>query len=223
MTTYPIERPVMTEALQRARLYGILDLGYVDFADAVSMAELMLEGGVQALQLRAKGYDVSTLRALGLNVQLCCREYDVPFIVNDHPALARDTGAAGVHVGQLDHAVLMARAKAKVVNMLVGKSTHSLEQAAEAEADGADYIGFGPLFATPTKPDYTPIGLEHIRQVHERVKIPIFCIGGIKRENVETVLAAGAKRVVIVSGILKAPDVPAYCRDVRARLDEVPL
>ena len=101
---------------------------------------------------------------------------------------------------------------------IVGKSTHSLAQAVAAAAEEPDYLGFGPLFATPTKPDYRPIGTEDIRCVHAQVALPIYCIGGIKRENLPAVLAAGARRVVIVSGILQAPDVAAYCREVNTLL-----
>ena len=89
----------------------------------------------------------------------------------------------------------------------------------EARQAGPDYIGFGPLFATPTKPDYVPVGLEDIRAVHEQVSLPVFCIGGIKLENLPVVRAAGAARVVIVSGILQAADVADYCRKCRALLD----
>ena len=87
-----------------------------------------------------------------------------------------------------------------------------------AEAEGADYIGFGPLFATPTKPGRPAIGLDEIRRVHEAVRIPIFCIGGIKLENLEAVLAAGARRVVIVSEMLQAADIAGYARRVKAVL-----
>ena len=102
---------------------------------------------------------------------------------------------------------------------IIGKSTHSIAQALAAVKEGPDYIGFGPLFATPTKPDYTPIGIKEIRRVHELVDLPIFCIGGIKLENLDQVLAAGARRVVIVSGILKAQNIAAYCREAKARLE----
>ena len=97
----------------------------------------------------------------------------------------------------------------------MGKSTHSIAQALAAAEEGADYIGFGPLFATPTKPDYIPIGIDDIQTVHQELTIPIFCIGGIKKENLVSVLTAGAKRVVIVSGILQAEDIPAYVRDCK--------
>jgi thiamine-phosphate pyrophosphorylase len=102
--------------------------------------------------------------------------------------------------------------------IIVGKSTHSVEQAVAAEREGADYIGFGPIFSTPTKPDYPPVGLSQIREVHERVSIPVFCIGGIKLENLGQVIAAGAERVVIVSGLLHADDVAGYARDARCLL-----
>src|SRR5437868_13982124 len=111
----------------------------------------------------------------------------------------------GVHVRQDDDSIKKVRAQIKRP-IVVGKSTHSIEQAVAAEREGADYIGFGPIFSTPTKPDYSPIGLEQIREVHKRVSIPIFCIGGIKSENLVQVIAAGAKRVVIVSGLLQATD-----------------
>ncbi|MFV0415584.1 MAG: thiamine phosphate synthase, partial [Chthoniobacterales bacterium] len=96
---------------------------------------------------------------------------------------------------------------------IVGLSTHSLQQARDAVIQQPDYIGFGPLFATPTKPDYKPIGTEEIAEAHQSVSLPIFCIGGIKLENLVEVTQAGAKRVVIVSGILQAADITAYCRE----------
>jgi thiamine-phosphate pyrophosphorylase len=97
-------------------------------------------------------------------------------------------------------------------DILVGKSTHNFEQALAAQNEGADYIGFGPIFATPTKPDYQPIGLKQIESVHRNVALPIFCIGGIKIDNLEQVVAAGARRIAIVSALLKAPDIAEYAR-----------
>src|SRR5260370_13629689 len=96
--------------------------------------------------------------------------------------------------------------------MLVGKSTDNVEQARAAQHEGADYIGFGPIFATPTKPDYQPIGLKQIESAHPNVALPIFCIGGIKIDNLEQVIPAGARRVAIVSGLLKAPNIAEYSR-----------
>ncbi len=208
-------------AVSEARLYGILDLSYVAADGALDRTRRMLDGGVQILQLRAKNQPLDLIERLAKEVSALTSAAGVPFIINDHPALVQPTGADGAHVGQDDLTVEAARGI--ISDVLVGKSTHSVAQATAAGEQDLDYIGFGPLFATPTKPDYTPIGTAEITEVHRLVKHPIFCIGGVKLENLETVLAAGAKRVVIVSGILLADDVTGYCRRCRALLDAVPL
>lgn len=200
-----------------AKLYGILDLGYVTEMQALDTAEKMLEGGVGILQLRAKNHEPEQLLPLATALRALCQSANVPFIVNDFPLLAKTCGADGVHVGQDDLSVAETRALVGP-GALVGKSTHSLEQAIAAMEEKPDYIGFGPLFATATKPDYVPVGLSEIRAVHEAVSLPIFCIGGIKRENLPEVIAAGATRVVIVSGILKAVEIESYCRECLALL-----
>lgn len=191
------------------RLYGILDLGYVDPSSALPMIRLMLAGGVGVVQLRAKSHDIGTIRDTALRIAPVCREAGVPFLLNDHPQLVTETGADGVHVGQDDMPVSDVRAIIGP-DAIIGLSTHSLAQAMDSK--GADYIGFGPLFATPTKPDYQPVGLRDVAEVHRRVSVPIFCIGGIKQDNLGEVLSAGGKRVVIVSGILQSSDPVAYCR-----------
>ncbi len=205
-------------SLRAARLYGILDLGYVTAEDALPVTRAMLEGGVQMLQLRAKNRPVSEIAALARQVAPLCRERDVPFVLNDHPDLVAETGADGAHVGQDDMTVAEARALAGD-GKIIGLSTHSVTQAATANEHDPDYIGFGPLFATPTKPDYVPIGLADLAEVHRTVSVPIFCIGGIKLENLGPLLKAGTSRVVIVSGILQASDISGYCRACRELLD----
>lgn len=204
---------------EKARLYGILDLSYVALSDAEDMAGRMLRGGVEVLQLRAKCHEPSSLVALATSLARQCRDAGAPMIVNDHPALARDCGADGAHIGQEDGRVADARALLGAGHF-VGKSTHSFEQAVAAAAERPDYLGYGPLFATPTKPDYHPVGLADIRRVMAALTLPVFCIGGIKLGNLPVALAAGARRVAIVSGILQAADVVAYCRSVRSRLRE---
>ncbi len=205
--------------IDACRLYGILDLGYVAEPDLERVAQAMLEGGIDILQLRAKHYDEAAVRGMAERILPLTREAGTPFIINDHPRVALETGADGVHVGQDDVSVAEVR---QLVGdaMIVGKSTHSPDQARAAALEPVDYIGFGPLFATPTKPDYVPIGMEDIAAVHADLSLPIFCIGGIKRENAATVLQAGAKRLVIVSGILQAPDIPQYVRDVQKLLTD---
>jgi thiamine-phosphate pyrophosphorylase len=200
-----------------ARLYGILDLGYVAADAALPMAERLLAARVDVLQLRAKNARIDEIAKLGRELAPLCRAAGVPFILNDHPQLVAETGADGVHIGQDDGPIEAARSLAGE-GKIVGRSTHSLEQARAAFAEGADYIGFGPLFATPTKPDYTPIGLADIAAVQAEAPVPVFCIGGIKRENLPAVVAAGARRVVIVTGLLHAADVAAYAQDCRSLL-----
>lgn len=219
MPTFPF-----AEKLASARLYGILDLGYVAAADLERHAAQLCEGGADIIQLRAKGFSEHDIEELGNRVQPIIAQAGVPFIINDHPELVPSIGADGAHVGQDDFTVSDARWRAgraladEAPQPIIGKSTHSVEQAVAAAAEGAEYIGFGPLYPTPTKAGRPAIGLSDIARVHELVKIPIFCIGGIKLENLDEVLAAGAKRVVVVSGILQAGNPVDYCRELRRRL-----
>jgi thiamine-phosphate pyrophosphorylase len=197
--------------LSRCRLYGILDLSYVDSLETETVAEQMIDGGVDLIQLRAKARPSAEIAKTAAELHCITMERDVPLIINDHPEIARVVSAEGVHVGQDDLAISEVREIAGP-DRIVGKSTHSVDQAIRAFHEGADYIGFGPIFATPTKPDYRPIGLNEIQRVHEVVRIPIFCIGGIKLDNLPDVIAAGARRVVIVSGLLQAADIASYAR-----------
>lgn len=202
-----------------ALLYGILDLGYVAEERALDVAGELLAGGVGVLQLRAKNYDEPSITEIARALAPLCRAAGVPLIVNDHPRAAVESGADGVHIGQHDGSLAGVRA---IVGprAIVGRSTHSPEQARAALDEGFDYIGFGPLFATPTKPGRPAIGLEGIAAVEREVgaRIPVFCIGGIKPGNLDQVLAAGARRVVVVSALLEAPDVAEATRGLLARL-----
>lgn len=202
-------------------LYGILDLGYVDEERAEEITGDLLAGGVDILQLRAKGKDLATIGRAARKLLPICRAAKVPFILNDHPALAAEIDADGVHMGQDDGSFAAAR---EIVGpgKIVGRSTHSLAQARAALAEGFDYIGFGPLFPTPTKEGRPAIGLGDIAAMEGEVgsKIPAFCIGGITPETLGQVLAAGARRVVVVSALLKAKDVRAATRELRGRIEE---
>ena len=197
-------------------LYCILDLGYVPEADAATATSALLEGGADLLQLRAKGHDLDTIRRVAERLLPLCRAADVPFILNDHPALAADLGADGVHIGQDDGPLSEARA-IMGPGKIIGRSTHSLEQARAALAEGFDYIGFGPLFPTPTKLGRPGIGLENIAVMQREVgsRIPAFCIGGIVPETLPDVIAAGAQRIVVVSALLQSPDIRLATRQFK--------
>ena len=205
---------------QSRLLYGILDTGYLAPEDFPRAARELMAGGAGILQIRAKRQSAAEIEGLALAVHPLAREAGVPLILNDFAEVAAAVGCEGVHVGQDDEGV--ARARAVVgPGKIVGKSTHSVAQAVAAQAEGADYIGFGPLYATPTKPGRPAIGLADIAEVHRLVSIPIFCIGGIKRSNLEEICSAGARRVVIVSEMLMAADRSLYASEVAARLPVV--
>jgi thiamine-phosphate pyrophosphorylase len=203
--------------LEDSRLYGILDMGYVRPSDIVHTTARLIEGGVDILQLRAKNFIPDDVRWFAEQIHPVTFEGGVPFVINDFPDVAAEIGAEGVHVGQDDVSVSRAREVAGYRSM-VGKSTHSMVQAIAAASEDVDYLGFGPIYATGTKPSYKPIGLQDVRKVCDMVKKPVFCIGGIKLDNLAQVIEAGARRVVIVSGILQADDIVGYCRKVKEML-----
>ena len=209
----------MLNSMTDARLYGILDAGYVPESKMESVAQELLDGGVGVLQLRAKGYEeaevLRLLKEVTPHLLSMCQKAKVPLIINDFARVAAEIGANGVHIGQDDGSLEEARA---IVgdSMIVGRSTHSVQQALDARDEGFDYIGFGPLFPTPTKKGRPGIGMENIALVQKEVgeRIPVFCIGGIKPENLPEVLDAGARRVVIVSSLLQASDITEATRSV---------
>ena len=205
------------KAISECRLYGILDCGYVASKRVEIVAGQLIRGGIDVLQLRAKNLSRPEIAGLAERILPITKPAGVPLIINDYPDLLREVDADGCHVGQEDHPIAEARLLAGRP-CIVGKSSHSIAQAMSAESEGADYAGFGPLFATGTKPTAAPIGLSDIQRVHDCVKIPIFCIGGVKRSNLNQVRAAGAKRVCIVSDLLLAEDIVAQTHEVKELL-----
>ncbi len=211
----------MHHKLSHATLYGIIDLGYVSPENLYSKAqELIAEGqGVDIIQLRAKDQDPRDIYQWAQELKPLCNRHDVPFIINDYPEIAVKVGADGVHIGQDDGSLEHARA---IVGdeMLIGRSTHSLAQAQQALADGFDYIGFGPLYLTPTKKGRPAIGLENLQEVQTTVggHIPVFAIGGIKPENLSQVQEKGGKRVVIVSALLTPADSTPLVTEIKVSL-----
>lgn len=182
--------------LARARLYLIGDTQALK-----RVLRAALAGGVAVVQLRNAGQAVVADDAFALRNR--CREAGALFIVNNDPALAVEIDADGVHVGQDDVTVAAAR-EIVGAGRLVGLSTHSVEQIETAA--GADYIGVGPVWATPTKPGYAPVGLELIRYAAEHARVPFFAIGGIDAANAGAVFAAGAQRIAVVRAIGNAAD-----------------
>ena len=203
--------------ISRCFLYGIVDLGYIAPDNVATMTARLLQGGVDILQLRAKDHPKTKIVKCAEAMLPLTKAAGVPLILNDYPDLLKEVEADGCHVGQEDFGVAEARELAGR-DCLVGKSTHTVAQAQIADRDGADYIGFGPLFPTGTKPSAKAIGLAAIRTLHEQVKLPIFCIGGVKLENLPEIIRAGARRVCIVSDLLLAADVANRTAQVKAHV-----
>jgi thiamine-phosphate pyrophosphorylase len=145
---------------------------------------------------------------MGIKIRKIAVRHGKLFFINDRPDLALAVGADGVHLGQDDLPVAVVRKLARGAGkkLSIGKSTHSLEQALAAEAERTDYIGVGPIFRTPTKAGYHPVGLDLITQVRRQVRLPFVAIGGIHLANINQVLNAGATRVAVVRAVFSAED-----------------
>jgi thiamine-phosphate pyrophosphorylase len=179
--------------------------------DLAELIEAAVRGGVDIVQVREKALpDGELLRALE-EAREVTRRLGVPFVVNDRPDLALLVEADFVHVGQDDLPVDAARR----LGLAVGQSTHAPEEIARA---AADYIGVGPVFATPTKEGRPAAGLDLVRYAAEHARQPWFAIGGIDRENVPEVVAAGADRIAVVRAICDAPDPETAAAELRVAL-----
>lgn len=204
----------MKNILHHCRLYGIVDMGYTTPEQVLPRTQALIDGGVRIIQLRAKGTPLSLVKELAVQMQELCREHKTIFVLNDYPDMAAEIQADAVHMGQ-DGGSMEEIRRIVGPDMLIGRSTHSPEQALAALAEGADYIGFGPLFPTGTKPGRPSIGLQDIAAVQSAVgKLPMFCIGGINGNTLPQVIAAGAQRVVIVSWLLGQQNIAFTAADV---------
>jgi thiamine-phosphate pyrophosphorylase len=203
------------DRLQRAALYLVCATrpGGRALDDVLAAA---LAGGVDVVQLRDKRATDEQLLAAAAIARRRCDEAGALLILNDRPDLVAAAGADGCHVGQDDLDIAAARALAGP-RALVGRSTHS--PADIAAAGGADYIGVGPVHATPTKPGRPAVGLELVRHAAEHATVPFFAIGGIDAATAGAVVAAGARRIAVVRAIADAPDPRAAAAALRAALD----
>lgn len=208
----PSKRP-----LRDAKLYVIVDADACGGRDLVAVAADAVAGGADVIQWRAKTWIMRQRWEIAERLAQVLRPTEALFIVNDHLELALAAGADGVHLGQEDLPVAVARRLAGP-SFLVGVSTHSMEQALAAQATGADYLGVGPVFATPTKPDSRPVGLELVRAAARQIQVPWVAIGGIDQSNLALVLSSGATRVAVVRAVAAAPDVRRAAQTLNAML-----
>ncbi|MBM3252716.1 MAG: thiamine phosphate synthase [Candidatus Omnitrophica bacterium] len=203
--------------MREFNLYAIIDRLSSKSKDLVEIAEALCKGGADVIQLREKTLSTKELIKAGLKIRRITRKFDTLLMVNDRIDVAYAIGADGVHLGQEDLPIEFAR-KIFDGRKTIGISTHSLRQALLAQRNGADYIGVGPIFATPTKPEYKPVGLKFIREVRNYIKIPFVAIGGIDEENLEEVIKAGASRVAVVRVLMNTEDICNTTRTFKEKL-----
>lgn len=204
--------------LADCRLYTFVDTAYLHGRSPELVAQQLCDGGSDLIQLRAKKSPAGEIRQMAEKIVPITKRAGVGLVINDYPDIAAAVGAELCHLGQED----FADSKAKNANLGFGfgLSTHSPEQAQAALKTTAAYIAVGPVFATGTKPSAKPVTLEYVRWAAANVPVPWFAIGGINLKNLADVLAAGAKRICVVSAILNAPDIAKACREFRLKMGE---
>ena len=182
-------------------LYLIADTGQVQ-RDLLSSVKEAIEGGVRAVQLRGKNLSAKELLKIGEKLRLLTAEKSVKFFVNDRIEIAMALDAEGIHLGQNSLPVSLIR-KILGDRFIIGVSTHNMREAREAEAGGANFITFCPVFATPSKLVFgPPVGLRRLANVTKGIKIPVFAIGGIRIDMVKSVIEKGAYGVAVISAIM---------------------
>lgn len=195
-------------------LYAVTDRAWVGTQTLLEQVESALKGGVTCVQLREKQLEREAFLAEAMEIRALCREYGVPFIVNDDVDIAIRCGADGVHVGQDDMKASQIRLRAGE-GMMIGVSAHSVEEALEAVKNGADYLGVGAMFATFTKKGTHVLPKDTLRAICDAVDVPVVAIGGIGRENISLLSGTHVDGVALVSAIFGAKDIEKECRLLR--------
>lgn len=214
---------VPVKSLAECQLYTFVDTAYLQGRPPELVAQQLCDGGSDLIQLRAKNSAPDEIRRMAEAILPVARRANVGFVINDHLDIAREVGADFCHLGQEDffdagHAHVD-QLKRPGEELKIGLSTHAPAQAQRALAAGADYIAIGPIYATGTKPTAKPVTLDYVRWAAANATVPWFAIGGVNLQTLDDVLAAGARRICVVSAILNAPDVVAACAAFWKRLE----
>ena len=222
---YALEKELLSRLMrqqkikQLAGLYVIIDTQILGLKDAIDAASKAIRGGAKVIQLRDKQHGKGEVLTAALKLRgLCCKS-NILFIVNDYLDIALASDADGIHVGYDDLPLSVVR-KELPIDKIIGLSTHTLAQAQEAEAEGADYIAVGSIFSSPTKINTAVVGLEHLRQVRKTVSTPIVAIGGINKENIGEVIAAGADAAAVISAVLTQKDIESATRQLVKEIEK---
>ena len=215
------------KSLADSRLYTFVDLAYLHGRSPVELARQLCDGGSDLIQLRAKNTPADDLARLAESILPVTERFGVPLVLNDHPKIALRLGAQYCHLGQEDFFDAGFTTATQVTGcpqqIRLGLSTHAPDQALRALRVGPDYLAIGPVFATPTKPGRPPVTLDYVRWAAQHVTLPWFAIGGITLDNLDDILAAGARRICVVSAILNASDPAKACQSFLTRLPSLAL
>lgn len=201
-------------------LYAVTDRAWVGKQTLAQQVECALRGGATCVQLREKHLDRDAFLAEAREIAALCRSYGVPFFINDDVEIAMACGADGVHVGQEDMRAADVR-RLVGPDMMIGVSAHSVAEALEAVAHGADCLGVGAMFATATKTDVSHLSKDTLREICAAVDVPVVAIGGIHRSNILQLQGTGVSGVALVSAIFGAEDIEAECRALRALSEQM--
>ena len=196
------------------RLYAVTDRAWVGRQTLYQQVESALKGGATCVQLREKELDEENFLKEAFEIHALCRQYGVPFFINDNVDIAIRCHAEGIHVGQEDMAAAQVRARVGE-DMMIGVSAHSVEEALEAVKNGADCLGVGAAFATHTKEDVDVLSRETLKAICDAVDIPVVAIGGIHKDNILDLKGTGVDGVALVSAIFGAEDIEAECRELK--------
>lgn len=194
-------------------LYAVTDRAWVGTKSLYEQVKEALENGVTCVQLREKELNESDFLKEAKQISTLCKEYKVPFIVNDNVNIAIACKADGIHIGQEDMELTNVR-KLVGEDMIIGVSAHTVEEAIKAQEGGADYIGIGAVFATSTKTDVDVLSFETLRSICEAVDIPTVAIGGIKKDNICKLKGSGIDGVAVVSAIFAAKDIATATKEL---------
>ena len=210
--------------LADCRLYAFIDSAYLHGRSPELVAEQLCRGGADLIQLRAKELDAERVQEIAKRVCPILQKFGVGLVINDFPSVADNVRADICHLGQedfFDAGYTHRRDLPLASGIGLGLSSHTPEQAARAVATGADYVAIGPVYSTNTKPTARATGLDFVRWAAKNVTIPWFAIGGIDLSNLDQVIAAGARRICVVSAILDAADIAAACHKFKKRLGSI--
>ena len=201
-------------------LYAVTDRAWVGKQSLYQQVESALKGGATCVQLREKELDEETFYEEAVAISALCRQYGVPFFINDNVEIAVKCHADGIHVGQEDMAAAQVRQRVGD-GMMIGVSVHSVEEALEAVRNGADCLGVGAMFSTSTKTDINVLSKETLRDICAAVDIPVVAIGGIHKSNLSQLAGTGVDGVALVSAIFAADDIESECRLLRKLAEEM--